>query len=134
MNLRYKIMQFMSGRYGIDKLFYGLFVIAFILSFTNIFIRSLAVQLIVYGFVFLAFFRMFSRNTSKRSQENRKFENMLGFLKRKREFERQKRADKLHVYKTCKRCRAILRLPHRVGVHKTVCPKCGNEFTVKVKK
>ena len=58
----------------------------------------------------------------------------LGFLKRKRDFYAQKKADKVHVYKKCPACGAVLRLPRRIGVHKTVCPKCGKEFTVKVKK
>ena len=38
------------------------------------------------------------------------------------------------LWEKCPSCKAILRLPRRIGVHKTVCPKCGKEFTVRVRK
>ncbi len=140
MNFRYRLMQFMSGRYGPDETFYVIFVAAVILSVANIFIRFasvglyIAIQLIVYALIIFAVFRMFSRNTEQRRKENFWVREKLGFLKRKKDFRAQKKADKVHVYKKCPACGAVLRLPRRIGVHKTVCPKCGKEFTVKVKK
>ena len=140
MNFRYRLMQFMSGRYGPDETFYVIFIAAVILSVANIFIRFasvglyIVIQLIVYALIIFAVFRMFSRNTEQRRKENFWVREKLGFLKRKKDFRAQKKADKVHVYKKCPACGAVLRLPRRIGVHKTVCPKCGKEFTVKVKK
>ncbi len=134
MNFRYRLMQFMSGRYGIDKLFYGIMVAAMVISFINIFLRLWALQIIVYGLVFYAVFRFLSRNIYARKRENDWFSGKINFVKKRREFEEQKRADKSHVYRKCPACKAILRLPHRIGTHKTVCPRCNKEFTVKVKK
>ena len=94
----------------------------------------LAIQIIVYALIIFAVFRMFSRNTEQRRKENYWIREKLGFIKRKKDFHAQKKADKVHVYKKCPACGAVLRLPRRIGVHKTVCPKCGKEFTVKVKK
>lgn len=140
MNFRYRLMQFMSGRYGPDETFYVIFIAAVILSVANIFIRFasvglyIAIQLIVYALIIFAVFRMISRNTEQRRKENYWIREKLGFIKRKKDFHAQKKADKVHVYKKCPVCGAVLRLPRRIGVHKTVCPKCGKEFTVKVKK
>ena len=140
MNFRYRLMQFMSGRYGPDETFFVIFIAAVILSVVNIFIRFVSfglyvvIQLLVYALIIYGLFRMFSRNLEQRRRENMWVTEKLGFLKRKRDFYAQKKADKIHVYKKCPSCGAILRLPRRIGVHKTVCPKCGKEFTVKVKK
>ena len=140
MNFRYRLIQFMSGRYGTDETFFVIFIIAVILSALNIFLRFVSlglyavIQLIVYALIIFAIFRVFSRNTEKRRKENYWVREKLGFLKRKNDFHDQKKADVMHIYKNCPACKAVLRLPRRIGVHTTVCPKCGKEFTVKVKK
>ena len=134
MNFRYRLMQFMSGRYGTDKFFYVTLIFAMVISFINLFFRLWIIQSVVYALVLFAFFRALSRNHEARRRENRWICDKLNFLKRKRDFYNQKRADKCHVYKKCPACKAILRLPRRVGVHTTVCPRCNKEFKVKVQK
>ena len=134
MNFRYRLMQFMSGRYGVDKLTYGLTVLAVVVAAVNLFVRSWPLQLAVYGIMIIALLRILSRNHEARRRENAKFVKLLGFVKRKRDFLEQKRADKCHIYKKCPDCKAILRLPRKVGLHTTVCPRCGKEFKVRVRK
>lgn len=134
MDFRYRLMRFMSGRNGPDELFFAFFILSVVLAAINVFLRSLIFQLIIYALVIYALFRVFSRNTEKRRSENSRFVAKAHFIKRKRELHEQRRNDKCHVYKKCPSCKAILKLPRRVGTHKTVCPKCGREFTVKVKK
>ena len=134
MNFRYKLMQFMSGRYGTDKLFYGLFAVAAVLSLINIFLRSGLIQLLVYAIVIYSFYRVFSRDIYKRRNENEKFMSLLSVVKRKSYFYKQKKIDSFHIYTKCPSCKAVLRLPHRIGVHTTVCPRCNKEFKVKVRK
>ena len=134
MNFRYRFMQFMYGRYGLDKLFYGIMALAMVISFINIFVRTLILQFIVYALVIYAIFRFLSRNTYARKKENDWFQDKLNFIKKQRQFAEQRRNDTLHIYKKCPACKAILRLPHRIGVHTTVCPRCGKEFKVKVRK
>ena len=85
MNFRYRIMQFMSGRYGSDQLFYGLAISAAALSFINLFIRSIIIQAIVYAILFFAVFRMFSRNLEVRRKENQWFISKINLFKRKKE-------------------------------------------------
>lgn len=132
MNFRYRLMQFMSGRYGVDRLFYLIFGVAAVLSIANCFIRSLVLQIIVYALVVFAFFRIMSRNIDARRRENQWFNKISASFIKKRNVYRQRRADYSHVYKKCPRCRAVLRLPRRKGRHTTVCPKCENKFRVYV--
>lgn len=134
MNFRYRLMQFMSGRYGIDKLFYIITAVALILSFINIFLQSFILQTVVYVIMFFGILRVFSRNCEARRRENRWICEKLNFIQRKRDFYNQKKADKCHIYKKCPACKAILRLPRRVGLHTTICPRCNKNFKVKVRK
>ena len=127
-------MQFLRGRYGIDELFRGLFVVAALLSVINLFARNIIIQIAVYLIVVFAFYRMLSRNIEARHRENNFYKDKLNFIKKKNDFHKQVKADKYHIYKKCPSCKAILRLPRRIGIHQTVCPKCGKDFTVKVKK
>lgn len=132
MNFRYRLMQFMSGRYGVDKMFYVIFAVSAVLAFLNIFIRSGILQLIVYLLMFYALFRVLSRNHSARLAENRVVTGWINRLMRFIETRRARSADTTHIYKKCPRCKAVLRLPRRKGKHTTVCPKCSNKFTVRV--
>lgn len=134
MDFRYRLMRFMSGRNGPDELFVLIFAVSVALAVVNIFVRSYILQAAVYAVMLLALFRLFSRKTDRRRQENEKLLKLLSTFRRKKDFNEQKRADKCHVYKKCPSCKAVLRLPKRPGVHKTVCPRCGMEFTVRVRK
>lgn len=132
MNFRYKLMQFMSGRYGVDKLFYVLFGVASVLSIVNCFVREIWLQFIVYAIVIYAFFRILSRNITARQKENQFFNKLIMGIKYKRNIHRQRKADYSHIYKRCPACHVVLRLPRRKGKHTTVCPKCNKEFKVYV--
>lgn len=134
MNFRYRLMQFMSGRYGIDKFFYALFVIAAVLALINCFVHSLILQIIVDVIVVYAFFRALSRNIYARQKENQKFLSLKYKFDNYIATRRSRRADTSHIYRKCPNCKATLRLPRRRGKHTTVCPKCGKEFKVRVYK
>jgi len=130
MNFRYKIMQFMQGRYGIDTTFYVFFAVSAVLAILNSFLRNTWLQLVIYFIVILAFARILSRNIQKRTRENEIITGWIYKLKQKYDTYRRQKADETHIYKKCPKCKATLRLPRRKGKHKTVCPKCGNNFSV----
>ena len=132
MNFRYRIMQFMSGRYGVDSLFYVLLGISAAIAFINCFLRFGILQLVVYTLMIFALYRVFSRNHEMRLKENRAARELIDKLRRKAQTHRQRQLDKTHIYKKCPRCKAVLRLPRKKGKHTTVCPKCRNEFSVRV--
>lgn len=132
MSFRERLIRFFSGRYGVDALFYGLFAVAALFAVINLFLRSWILQIVIYFVVIAALFRMLSRDIPARRRENEWFIKISEPLRQKAEQIRRQRADSSHVYRKCRHCKAILRLPRRVGKHKTVCPKCGREMTVRV--
>ena len=116
--------RFMTGRYGTDKLNNLLLGLGFISCFVSVLMRNYVVSLtfsvLAYGFMLLALFRCFSRNTYKRYRENRKY---LLLLERVR--------DRKHRYFSCPRCRQIVRVPRGKGKIASTCPKCKEKFTKK---
>ncbi len=130
MNIRYKIMQFMQGRYGIDTTFYVLFSLGAVLAIVNTFLRLFVIQLIVYAIIILAFLRAFSRNIEARRKENNIVSGFVFKISKYFKTAKERRADTSHIYKKCPHCKAVLRLPRKKGKHKTICPKCKNEFSV----
>lgn len=121
-NLRYKFNQFMMGRYGSDKLNMALLIASVALSIIGAVIPWLKLVFVVisYGLMIWAIYRMFSRKTYKRYQENRKFLQL---------FERIR--DKEHRYFDCPRCRQQVRVPRGKGKISITCPKCREKFIKK---
>lgn len=137
MNLRYKLMNFLSGRYmnyGIDLLTKVIAITCIILSVVNLFLNSIIIYIVETALFVWMFFRLFSRNINARIQENRKLTNIISKIKASKAFNERKRREKsTHVYKKCPHCSAMLRLPRKPGEHTTKCPSCKNTFKVKVR-
>lgn len=123
-----KLQRFMWGRYGIDR--FNRFLLAFaficlILSMLGVgFFYAAATVLMGY-----AYFRIFSRNTDKRSAENQwylKWEMKVRgfFLKKRRQLLQRK---EYHIYK-CPGCGQKIRVPRGKGKIAVSCRKCGAEF------
>ena len=116
--------RFMQGRYGSDKLNMALVWVSLGMYILNLLIPIAAVKLglILASYVLIAwaFFRMLSRNTYKRYQENRKFLMLLDRIK-----------DRQHKYFTCPRCKQPVRVPKGKGKIAIKCPKCGEKFIKK---
>ncbi len=133
MNFRYKLMRFMSGRYGVDAMFFVLLFLSLTISIINIFLRLIILQLITDIIIIYAVFRALSRNIAARRRENAWAIKLFQKINQRQSLKRRMQADYNHIYKKCPKCRAVLRLPRKQGKHKTVCPKCDNEFSVRVK-
>ena len=129
-----KLAGFFYGRYGNDTLnktltaIYLVWLIAF--TIIDIFVQSIAFSIIGWIVTLTLFILIISRTMSRkiyaRRKENEKFCNF--FKLRKNKF----RDRKTHVYRKCKSCKSVLRLPKVKGKHTVVCPKCKNRFDVKV--
>ncbi len=126
--MREKFQRFMWGRYGIDRLNQFLLiwaVIFLILSMTGIgFFYAAATVVLAY-----AYFRIFSRNTGKRSEENHKYlkweMKVRGLVAKKKREISQRRI--YRIYK-CPSCRQKIRVPRGRGKIAVTCRKCGTEF------
>ncbi len=116
--------RFMQGRYGGDKLnialvwiSFGAYIVSLLIPFAA---AKLVLMVVYYGLLGWAIFRMLSRNTYKRYQENRKY---LQFIDRVK--------DREHRYFDCPRCRQQVRVPRGKGKIAITCPKCKEKFVKK---
>ena len=114
----------MQGHYGSDKLNTTILIVALVISLLQLFMPTYglrwAFMLISYGLLGWALFRLLSRNTYKRYEENRKYLRFLDRLK-----------DKDHRYFDCPRCRQAVRVPKGKGKISITCPKCKEKFIKK---
>ena len=127
--MREKLARFMVGRNGVDDLarFESWFVLVVLIL--SIFTRSGLLDLIAIAFIVHMYFRVFSRNVSKRYEENQKFLNFrydwtVKWNRKKKHFEQRKM---YKLYK-CPMCRQEVRVPRGHGKICITCPKCREEF------
>lgn len=118
------LRNFMAGRYGSDKLNIAMLLTALGLWLISMLIPVNAVRLVLTVLYYVlwgwSIFRMMSRNTYKRYQENRKF---LQWTERFR--------DRQHRYYDCPRCRQQVRVPRGKGKIAITCPRCREKFVKK---
>lgn len=129
--MREKLQRFMWGRYGNDRLNQFLMICAIVLMFISFFGGGLFYTL-SFAVMIYAYFRMFSKNTAKRAEENRWYlqreMKVRGIWnKKKKEFQQRK---VYHIYK-CPNCKQKIRVPKGRGRIAITCRKCGNEFVKK---
>ena len=134
--LKEKLARFMYGRYGSDRLNIFMVVVLLICAVINLFVRTgyFSVLLTSWEFLLLIliYFRMFSRNISKRYAENKKYleiENKVRRFFGRQKYIQEQRKD-FHIY-TCPQCRQKIRIPKGKGKISISCPKCGAEFVKK---
>lgn len=136
--LRYKLIRFMSGRYGTDTLNNYLIGLYFVVWILNLILRSniasLVLDLIQLVLILIVCFRMFSKNIYNRQKENRNFIRVCGrFLPDRKLIQNIIRDRKTHIYKKCPKCNAVLRLKKIKGEHTAICPKCASKIKVIVR-
>lgn len=135
--LRYRLMNFMQGRYGTDKLGIALLVIYALIGFVRIFVRNKIAGIVLYVVMLLilafAVFRMLSRNLEKRYKENAAFCSVIAKVSPHLILLKDRLKDiKTKRYRRCPTCKNVLRLPYKRGKHNVKCPKCGRDFKVHI--
>ena len=130
--MRQKLMQFMIGRNGNDELNRFLLAVDMLLILLAVlFSRGIGRILSPIALVLLAltYYRMFSRNLIRRSDENVRYlqlrDRVLSGFRVKKEQWVQRKDYKFFV---CPACKTTLRVPKGRGKIKIVCRKCGNSF------
>lgn len=144
-----KMAQFMQGRYGNDQLNQRLsmiVVVVLIVSIVLSLVANLAASSAISAFSSLLnfvglvgliyiFFRMFSRNTSARAQENSRFLERQSGKKSSGATSRASKAakkarDKDYKYLKCAFCGQEMRVPRGKGKIAVKCPKCDEKTIV----
>ena len=131
--MKEKIRQFMIGRYGTDGLNQFLNIASLVLILVYILTR---LPLLLYvGVVLLGFcyYRMFSRNISKRTEENYKYYAVKDRIRNKFSgLKDQWDNRRLYHYYRCPQCGQQLRVPRGRGKISITCPKCGKKHSFQV--
>lgn len=119
----------MYGRYGIDSLGKFLVSLALIFIVAANFAQSSLLSTLAWLLIIYAYFRIFSKNTYKRSAENQKY--LAKTYKIRCWFARQKnmlvQRKTHHIYK-CPSCKQKIRVPRGKGKIEIRCPKCNTTF------
>lgn len=128
-----KVQKFMYGRYARpDELYKFLFLIYFILLIIDLFINSKILLVLELLIIIVIFYRMFSKNIYKRSNENQKYIKLKNKLLKPFSNIKRNIKDKDHVYKKCPKCKTVLKLPVPTerGIKHAKCPKCKKRVTL----
>ena len=130
--MREKMTRFMDGRNGNDQLNLFLYAADAILLIAATLVRGQAGRwmwlavLILLGYIY---FRMFSKNLTKRREENGKYLRVRYSIQAGLKIRREKWVQrKDYKFFTCPSCKTTLRVPRGHGKIKIVCRKCGNSF------
>lgn len=153
MNLRYRFYQFMQGRNGADAFSKFLNRVGFIcvlaailcsvltLAFANHAVKTASTVFRIMYFVLFGislvllvwcYFRIFSRNVSKRQAENTRYlyrrQRVVRFFQsRKQEWKDRK----TYRYFKCPQCGQRMRAPRKKGKIRVTCSKCAHVFITK---
>lgn len=119
--LKEKMNNFLKGRYGVDEVGKTIFVISIVAYLLGTILQNAIIATLgVMGFI-IEFFRMLSKQSWERSEENRKYLEFIRLWKLKYENRKEFR-----IYR-CKRCGRYIRVPKGKGKIQVTCTKCGDK-------
>ena len=123
----------MYGRNGVDELARFESFLIWIPILLSIFIRVPIVQsffsLLTVVLIVHLYFRVFSKNVSKRDEENQKFRNFrYNMAIKKNNFKKRREQRAIYKYFKCPMCKQQVRVPRGHGKIIITCPKCREEF------
>ena len=130
--MKERMQRFMAGRYGNDQLNQFIFIVAIISMVLEIITRQSLFYTLTLVLLILAYVRVFSRNITKRYEENMKFlqkkDAILNKFRKQKYYAAQRR--NFHIY-TCPQCKQKIRIPKGKGKISITCPKCRTSFIKK---
>ena len=131
-NWKNRMMQFMQGRYGADQMGQMLSAVSMVFLIISLFSRNQAWFLLAVIGIVYNYFRMFSKNISKRYAENQKYMTMTAGIRRKLASWKSQLAQRkiYHIYR-CPGCKQKIRVPRGRGKIEIRCPKCNTRFVKK---
>lgn len=126
------MMQFMQGRYGADQMGQMLSAVSMVFLILSLFSRNQGWFLLALIGIVYNYFRMFSKNISKRYAENQKYLTMTAGIRRKLASWKSQLAQRkiYHIYR-CPGCKQKIRVPRGRGKIEIRCPKCNTRFVKK---
>ena len=130
--MRDKLYRFMQGRNGMDELARMQSWLVLILLLVGMFTRIGLFSFVALILMIYMYFRVFSRNTSKRYEENQKYLNFrYGLAVKKDKWKKRWQQRKTYRFFKCPQCKQTVRVPKGRGKICITCPKCRTEFVKK---
>ena len=122
----------MQGRYGADQMGQMLSAVSMVFLIISLFSRNQAWFLLAVIGIVYNYFRMFSKNISKRYAENQKYLKMTAGIRRNLASWKSQLAQRkiYHIYR-CPGCKQKIRVPRGHGKIEIRCPKCNTRFVKK---
>lgn len=128
------IVQFMSGRYGMDLLNKVLMITAFILAIVGSFVQVPIINYIALVLLCYTIFRTYSKNYAKRAAENQSLRRMLKRVRNSFLFLKLRiKESGTHRHVKCPNCGVVIRTSKEKGTRRMTCPKCKTEFEAKIR-
>ena len=130
--MKEKFYRFMQGRNGVDELARMHSWLVLILLLVGMFTRIGLFSLLALGLLIYMYFRVFSKNISKRYTENQKYLYYRSKWQNRRERMKKEHAQKgAYKFFSCPGCKQRVRVPKGRGKICITCPKCKMEFVRK---
>ena len=127
--MKQKFQNFMSGRYGVDDFSKALLYATLALCLVSLFTRNRMLNLLLTAGLVFIYYRMFSKNYSRRYQENlwylRQKDKVMHFFRRPNSLAQQRKTHRIY---TCPQCRQKIRIPKGHGKVQITCPQCKTAF------
>ena len=127
--MKQKFQNFMSGRYGVDDFSKALLYATLALCLVSLFTRNRMLNLLLTAGLVFIYYRMFSKNYSRRYQENlwylRQKDKVMHFFRRQNSLAPQRKTHRIY---TCPQCRQKIRIPKGHGKVQITCPQCKTAF------
>ncbi len=127
--MKQKFQNFMSGRYGVDDFSKALLYATLALCLVSLFTRNRMLNLLLTAGLVFIYCRMFSKNYSRRYQENlwylRQKDKVMHFFRRQNSLAQQRKTHRIY---TCPQCRQKIRIPKGHGKVQITCPQCKTAF------
>lgn len=135
--MKEKLIRFMQGRYGVDSFSKAQLVVGLVLVLLTTFVRGNignVLYLLGWALVIWCYIRVFSKNITKRAEENQLYLNKTYKLRNRmtKTKNRMMQSKDYHFY-TCPnaQCKQKIRIPRGKGKIEIRCPKCGTTFVKK---
>lgn len=131
-NFKYKLYQFMSGRYGTDQLSTFLLLFSLFLLLLNMFVfQNMIFSTLIWVVLIFNVYRTYSKNIYKRRNENDVFLQITSPIRKRISVIKKQSKDKQHKYFICPSCKQLVRVPRGKGKISITCPSCKHSFDKK---
>lgn len=130
--MRMALARFMQGRNGVDNLGFAALWTGLVVNLVDSFVGTGLLSLAGMALYVYSIWRMFSRNTYKRAEENRRYVTAMEGTKTKvRQFFLRLKNSREYKYFKCPQCKVLIRLKRGSGEKQIHCPKCQHDFVQK---